>query len=192
MDSKLKKGDNHQGILATIKYINQYSENFLKNIIDDVKKPLLLVLDCITDPHNLGACIRTADAAGVNAVIVPKNRSASLNETVQKVSSGAAAHVPLIRVTNISRTLCLLQKHNILVVGTTNTSESNLYQKKLNLPLALVMGSESTGIRYLTRKYCDELVSIPMYGCISSLNVSVATGICLFEIMRQEKFYNII
>ncbi|MXP51326.1 23S rRNA (guanosine(2251)-2'-O)-methyltransferase RlmB [Pantoea sp. SoEX] len=188
IESKVNKGDNHQGIIAVVKSVNQHSEKFLENIIYNIKKPLLLVLDCITDPHNLGACIRTADAAGVNAIIVPKNRSASINATVQKISSGATTNLPLIKVTNIARTLCLLKKQDILIVGTSNKSTINLYQKQLTLPLALVMGSESTGIRYLTSKYCDELISIPMYGIVPSLNVSVATGICLFEIMRQEKF----
>ncbi|PPI87815.1 23S rRNA (guanosine(2251)-2'-O)-methyltransferase RlmB [Candidatus Pantoea edessiphila] len=187
IDLKVRKGVNHQGVVAIIRSFNQHNENVLEKFLKNIKKPLLLVLDCITDPHNLGACIRTADAAGVNAIIVPKNRSASLNETVQKVASGASVNVPLIRVTNLARTLYFLQQKNILIVGTSSKSEYNLYTRKLVLPIALVMGSESTGIRYLTRKCCDELISIPMHGIIPSLNISVATGICLFEILRQQK-----
>ncbi|PPI88501.1 23S rRNA (guanosine(2251)-2'-O)-methyltransferase RlmB [Candidatus Pantoea edessiphila] len=188
LETKVKKGVIHQGIIAIIKSINQFKENFLQNIIQTVKKPFLLVLDCITDSHNLGACIRTADAAGVHAVIVPKNRSASLNSTVQKVSSGASVKVPLIRVNNLSRTLCFLQEQNILIVGTANGSNNNLYAETLIPPIALVMGSENNGIRHLTSKYCNKIIGVPMHGIVSSLNVSVATGICLFEIIRQQQY----
>ncbi|PPI86444.1 23S rRNA (guanosine(2251)-2'-O)-methyltransferase RlmB [Candidatus Pantoea edessiphila] len=183
--SKVKDDCVHQGIVAIVKYINQHHEEYLYKIIKNVQKPFLLILDCITDPHNLGACIRTADAAGVDAIVIPKKRSASINKTVHKVASGGLANTPVIRVTNLARILCLLKKQNILVVGTSDGLNNNLYEKTLLPPIAVVIGSESTGIRYLTRKYCDIIINIPMYGIVSSLNVSVATGICLFEIIRQ-------
>lgn len=175
----------HQGILARVKKINKFNEHNLQIILDNSINPLILVLDRITDPHNLGACLRSADAAGVHAVIVPKNHSAKLNATVKKVASGAADSVPLIYVTNLVRTICMLKDYNILVVGTTEKSDHSLYKIKLNGPIALVLGSEDKGIRLLTKKYCDMLISIPMVGSVSSLNVSVASGVCLFEIMRQ-------
>ena len=146
---------------------------------------LLLVLDGITDPHNLGACLRSADAAGVHAVIVPKDRSAQLNATAKKVACGAAESVPLIRVTNLARTMRMLQEENIWIVGTAGEADHTLYQSKMTGRLALVMGAEGEGMRRLTREHCDELISIPMAGSVSSLNVSVATGICLFEAVRQ-------
>ena len=136
--------------------------------------------------HNLGACLRTADAAGVNAVIVPKDKSAQLTSIARKVACGAAETVPLIRVTNLARTLRdLQQNHNIWVVGTAGEATETIYQSKLTGSLALVMGAEGEGMRRLTREHCDQLISIPMAGSVSSLNVSVATGVCLFEIVRQ-------
>jgi 23S rRNA (guanosine2251-2'-O)-methyltransferase len=150
-----------------------------------VATPFLLVLDGVTDPHNLGACLRSADAAGVHAVIVPRDRSAQLNATAKKVACGAAENVPLIRVTNLARTLRLLQEMNVWVVGTAGEADHTLYQSKMTGPMALVMGAEGEGMRRLTREHCDELISIPMAGTVSSLNVSVATGICLFEAVRQ-------
>ena len=142
-------------------------------------------LDGVTDPHNLGACLRSADAAGVHAVIVPKDRSAQLNATAKKVACGAAESVPLIRVTNLARTMRMLQEENIWIVGTAGEADHTLYQSKMTGRLALVMGAEGEGMRRLTREHCDELISIPMAGSVSSLNVSVATGICLFEAVRQ-------
>ncbi|MGQ7192062.1 23S rRNA (guanosine(2251)-2'-O)-methyltransferase RlmB, partial [Escherichia sp. HC-TM1] len=139
----------------------------------------------VTDPHNLGACLRSADAAGVHAVIVPKDRSAQLNATAKKVACGAAESVPLIRVTNLARTMRMLQEENIWIVGTAGEADHTLYQSKMTGRLALVMGAEGEGMRRLTREHCDELISIPMAGSVSSLNVSVATGICLFEAVRQ-------
>ena len=183
---KKAEGEVHQGIIARIHPLKELNENDLDQILQQQSSPLLLVLDGITDPHNLGACLRTADAAGVSAVIVPKDKSAQLNSTARKVACGAAENVPLIRVTNLSRTLReLQQQHNIWVIGTAGEASETLYQTKLTGPLALVMGAEGKGMRRLTREHCDQLVSIPMAGTVSSLNVSVATGVCLFEIVRQ-------
>jgi 23S rRNA (guanosine2251-2'-O)-methyltransferase len=147
--------------------------------------PFLLVLDNVQDPHNLGACLRVADGAGVQAVIVPKDRSVGLTDTVRTVACGAAEHVPLIQVVNLARTLDQLKDAGIWTVGTTDRTEQSIYQVDLTGPLALVMGSEGTGLRRLTAEKCDFLVSIPMFGSVSSLNVSVATGICLYEAVRQ-------
>lgn len=183
---KKAEGEVHQGIIARIHPLKELNENDLDQILQQQSSPLLLVLDGITDPHNLGACLRTADAAGVSAVIVPKDKSAQLNSTARKVACGAAENVPLIRVTNLSRTLReLQQQHNIWVIGTAGEASETLYQTKLTGPLALVMGAEGEGMRRLTREHCDQLVSIPMAGTVSSLNVSIATGVCLFEIVRQ-------
>ena len=184
LDNKAE-GAVHQGIIARVLEGRQYQENDLPDIIAKLDKPFLLVLDGVTDPHNLGACLRSADAAGVHAVIVPRDRSAQLNATAKKVASGAAETVPLIRVTNLARTLRLLQEHNIWIVGTAGEADHTLYQSKFDGPVALVMGAEGEGMRRLTREHCDELISIPMAGSVSSLNVSVATGVCLFEIVRQ-------
>ena len=175
----------HQGIIARVKPGRQYQENDLPDLIASLDQPFLLILDGVTDPHNLGACLRSADAAGVHAVIVPKDRSAQLNATAKKVACGAAESVPLIRVTNLARTMRMLQEENIWIVGTAGEADHTLYQSKMTGRLALVMGAEGEGMRRLTREHCDELISIPMAGSVSSLNVSVATGICLFEAVRQ-------
>ena len=177
--------DEHQGIIARVKPGRQYQENDLPDLIASLDQPFLLILDGVTDPHNLGACLRSADAAGVHAVIVPKDRSAQLNATAKKVACGAAESVPLIRVTNLARTMRMLQEENIWIVGTAGEADHTLYQSKMTGRLALVMGAEGEGMRRLTREHCDELISIPMAGSVSSLNVSVATGICLFEAVRQ-------
>ena len=145
----------------------------------------MLVLDGVTDPHNLGACLRTADAAGVHAVIVPKDRSASLTPVVSKVACGAAETVPFIQVTNLARTLKRLQQRGIWLAGLAGEAEQTLYQANLHGPLAVVMGAEGQGLRRLTRETCDFLLRIPMHGLIESLNVSVATGVVLFEALRQ-------
>ncbi|MFP1726331.1 23S rRNA (guanosine(2251)-2'-O)-methyltransferase RlmB [Lonsdalea quercina] len=184
LDSKVE-GAVHQGIIANVKPGRQFQENDLPELLAALDAPFLLVLDGVTDPHNLGACLRSADAAGVNAVIVPRDRSAQLNATAKKVACGAAESVPLIRVTNLARTLRLLQEHNVWIVGTAGEADHTLYQSKLTGPMALVMGAEGEGMRRLTREHCDELISIPMAGSVSSLNVSVATGVCLFEAVRQ-------
>jgi 23S rRNA (guanosine2251-2'-O)-methyltransferase len=147
--------------------------------------PLILVLDGVTDPHNLGACLRTADAAGALAVIVPKDKSATLTPTVRKVACGAAEVIPLVAVTNLARTLEKLQQRGLWVVGTAGEAEQELYQQDLTGPTILIMGAEGKGMRRLTREHCDYLVRLPMAGSVSSLNVSVATGVCLFEALRQ-------
>lgn len=183
---KKANGEVHQGIIARVQPTKELNEQDLDRILQHQSAPLLLVLDGVTDPHNLGACLRTADAAGVCAVIVPKDKSAQLTSIARKVACGAAESVPLIRVTNLTRTLReLQQQHNIWVVGTAGEATETLYQSKLTGSLALVMGAEGDGIRRLTRETCDQLISIPMAGAVSSLNVSVATGVCLFEIVRQ-------
>lgn len=187
LDNKVN-GALHQGIVARVRKGHKTQENYLPILLKSINAPLLLVLDAVTDPHNLGACLRSADAAGVHAVIVPRNRSAPLNSIAKKVACGAAESVPLIRVTNLVRTLCLLQNMQVWVVGATAESENTLYQSQMTGPIALLMGAEGDGIRHLTRKHCDEMISIPMIGKVSSLNVSVATGICLFEVVRQRLF----
>lgn len=184
---KQSENATHQGILARVKPGRQFQENDLPEILKQSDRPLILILDGITDPHNLGACLRSADAAGVDAVIVPKDRSAQLNSIAKKVASGAAETIPLIRVTNLARTMRFLQEQNIWIVGTAGEADHTLYQSKLTGRLAIVMGAEGDGMRRLTREHCDELVSIPMAGSVSSLNVSVATGICLFEAIRQRQ-----
>ena len=147
--------------------------------------PLLLVLDGVTDPHNLGACLRSADAAGALAVIVPKDKSATLTPTVRKVACGAAEVIPLVAVTNLARTLEKLKQRGLWVVGTAGEAEQSLYQQDMTGPTILIMGAEGSGMRRLTRDLCDYLVHLPMTGSVSSLNVSVATGVCLFEAQRQ-------
>ncbi|MFI4846845.1 MAG: 23S rRNA (guanosine(2251)-2'-O)-methyltransferase RlmB [Candidatus Makana argininalis] len=178
----------HQGICALIKKKKTTNENDLLNILKKKKNILILILDGIKDPRNLGACLRCAEAAGVNIVIIPKNRTSSINSTVIKVSSGSIYNLKIIKVINISRTLILLKKLKVFIIGSIINSDNNIFKVKLSGSLALVVGSEDKGLRYLTKKNCDILVSIPMLGSISSLNVSVATGICLFEIIRQRIF----
>lgn len=185
LDNKAN-GEVHQGIIARVQPAKELNENDLDVILANKQNPFLLVLDGVTDPHNLGACLRTADAAGVDAVIVPKDKSAQLTSIARKVACGAAEVVPLIRVTNLARTLRdIQQNHNVWVVGTAGEASETIYQTKLTGALALVMGAEGDGMRRLTRECCDQLISIPMAGSVSSLNVSVATGVCLFEILRQ-------
>ncbi|KXF80218.1 MULTISPECIES: 23S rRNA (guanosine(2251)-2'-O)-methyltransferase RlmB [Enterovibrio] len=186
LDDKAK-GASHQGLIARVKPGRQYNENDLDIILDGKENPLLLVLDGVTDPHNLGACLRNADAAGVCAVIVPKDKSAQLNATARKVAVGAAEVVPLVRVTNLARTMRALQEKGVWFVGTAGEATHDVYDAKLTGPLAIVMGAEGDGMRRLTRETCDDLISIPMAGSVSSLNVSVATGICLFEAVRQRR-----
>ncbi|MDF5094154.1 23S rRNA (guanosine(2251)-2'-O)-methyltransferase RlmB, partial [Vibrio parahaemolyticus] len=184
LDDKAR-GANHQGIIARVKPAKQLNENDIDDILAKHESPLLLVLDGVTDPHNLGACLRNADAAGAAAIIVPKDRSAPMNATVSKVACGAAEVVPLIRVTNLARTMRTLQEKGIWFVGTAGEATHDIYQAKLTGPLAIVMGAEGDGMRRLTRETCDDLIKIPMAGSVSSLNVSVASGICLFEAVRQ-------
>ena len=187
----------HQGVVAEAldtpvagdtNQSNLWQEQDLLRLVDNKEGPLLLlVLDGVTDPHNLGACLRSADAAGVDAVVVPKDKSADLTPTVRKVACGAAEVVPFVRVTNISRTLQALQERGVWLYGTAGESEKSIYDSDLSGSIALVMGAEGSGLRRLTREQCDFLVNLPMSGSVSSLNVSVATGICLFEIVRQRR-----
>ena len=186
LDNKAQ-GEVHQGIIARVVPQKELNEHDLDAILANKSAPFLLILDGVTDPHNLGACLRTADAAGVDAVIVPKDKSAQLTSTARKVACGAAETVPLIRVTNLARTMRELQEnHNIWFVGTAGEADAGIYEAKLTGAIALVMGAEGDGMRRLTREHCDQLISIPMAGSVSSLNVSVATGVCLFEIVRQK------
>jgi len=186
---RLCDGGRHQGVVAECEPLRALGENGLDRLLEssDEAAPLLLILDGVTDPHNLGACLRTADAAGVLAVIAPRDKSAPLNATAAKVACGAAEVVPYVQVTNLARTLKLLQQRGIWITGTAGEAEQSLYQVDLTGPQALVMGAEGKGMRRLTREHCDQLVNIPMAGEVSSLNVSVATGVCLFEIVRQRQ-----
>lgn len=176
----------HQGVVADVSPSQVWGEAMLDELLDRAEgPPLLLVLDGVTDPHNLGACMRTADAAGALAVIVPKDKSATLNATVRKVACGAAEVLPLVAVTNLARTLEKLRQRGLWTVGTAGEAEQELYQQDLTGPTILIMGAEGSGMRRLTREHCDYLVKLPMAGSVSSLNVSVATGVCLFEAVRQ-------
>jgi 23S rRNA (guanosine2251-2'-O)-methyltransferase len=184
---RLTGGANHQGVVAHGEMPSSLGEAALDQILGTIgHPPLLLVLDGITDPHNLGACLRTADGAGVDAVIAPRDRSGGLTPVVCKVASGAAETMPFVQVTNLARTLRHLQDvHRVFVVGTAGDTEDELFRADLTGPLALVLGAEGQGLRRLTRETCDQLVSLPMAGHVESLNVSVATGICLYEAVRQ-------
>jgi 23S rRNA (guanosine2251-2'-O)-methyltransferase len=174
----------HQGVVARVTPLPQ--QHSLDDLLDAVQgAPLLLVLDGVTDPHNLGACLRVADGAGAHAVIAPKDHAVGINATVAKVASGAAEAVPYLMVTNLARTLGELKERDILVVGTSDDAEQTLFEADLSGPLALVLGAEGAGLRQLTRKTCDLLVRIPMLGAVESLNVSVAAGVGLYEARRQ-------
>ena len=177
----------HQGVVARVQPVAL--SHSLDDTLDELDSvggnPLLLVLDGITDPHNLGACLRVADGAGAHAVIAPKDHAVGVNATVSKVASGAAETVPYFMVTNLARTLGELKERNIWVIGTGDAAPRTLYQADLTGPIALVLGAEGAGLRQLTAKTCDELVSIPMRGAVESLNVSVASGVCLYEALRQ-------
>ncbi|WP_440876263.1 23S rRNA (guanosine(2251)-2'-O)-methyltransferase RlmB [Thalassotalea sp. PLHSN55] len=190
LDDK-SEGEQHQGVVARVKQGKTYTENDLDAILSAAEKkgqqPFLLILDGVTDPHNLGACLRNADAAGVQAIVVPKDNAARLTATVRKVAVGAAETVPLVQVTNLARTMKQLQEMGVWIIGTAGETDTCLYDVKLSGPMALVMGAEGKGMRRLTKETCDELVKLPMAGSVSSLNVSVATGICLFEIVRQRQ-----
>ena len=178
----------HQGVVAQVRPGKTHSENSLYELVPNIEgTPLILVLDGVTDPHNLGACLRTADAAGVHAVVVPKDNSAGLTDVARKVASGAADTVPLIPVTNLARCLKKLQELGLWVAGTAGEATSDIYESDLKGPRVIVMGAEGKGMRRLTRECCDTLVKIPMLGEVSSLNVSVATGVVLFEVVRQNQ-----
>ena len=181
---KLSGSDRHQGVVARVEALAR--SHSLDDTLDAVVgAPLLLVLDGVTDPHNLGACLRVADAAGVHAVVAPKDHAAGLSATVSKVASGAAETVPYLMVTNLARSLNELKERGIRIVGTSDAAPRTLYEADLTGPLALVLGAEGSGMRQLTAKTCDELVRLPMHGAVESLNVSVASGICLYEALRQ-------
>jgi 23S rRNA (guanosine2251-2'-O)-methyltransferase len=186
---RLAEGERHQGAVAEIAPRAGDPETQLEEALEAPGSvpPLLLVLDGVTDPHNLGACLRSADAAGVAAVIVPRDRAAGLTPVVRKVAAGAAESVPLVAVVNLARTLRELKERGLWLVGTADDAPRTLYDVDLSGPTVLVMGSEGEGMRRLTREACDELVSIPMTGAVESLNVSVATGVALFEALRQRR-----
>ncbi len=176
--------DRHQGLVALADKMTV--ARTLPELVDGIEGPaLLLVLDGVTDPHNLGACLRVADGAGVHGVVVPKDRSAHVNATVTKVASGAAEVVPLIPVTNLARSMKELKEMGITLIGTDEEAELSIYDLDLTGPIGIVMGAEGDGMRRLTRENCDQLVRIPMQGVVESLNVSVASGVCLFEAVRQ-------
>lgn len=179
---------NHQGVVAQCEKMQTYTEADLASILQTSKtKPFLLILDGVQDPHNLGACLRSAEAAGVHAVIAPRDKSVGLTPTVSKVASGAAEIVPFVQVTNLVRTMELLKEQGVWLYGAVAEAEQTLYQTDFTGSLALVLGAEGTGLRRLTREHCDALVRIPMHGSVSSLNVSVATGVFLFEVVRQRE-----
>lgn len=184
---RLARGANHQGVVVRARAPASRDERDLWTLLDGLPAaPRLLVLDGVQDPHNLGACLRTAEAAGVHAVVAPRDRSVGLTPVAVKVASGAADSVPFIQVTNLARVLDRLgQDHRIWIVGTAGEAETTLYEADLSGPVALVMGGEGEGLRRLTRERCDQLVRIPMAGTVESLNVSVAAGVCLFEAVRQ-------
>ena len=181
----------HQGVVAVLNAgasadaIGMIAEGELIDRVTQSTEALLLILDGVTDPHNLGACLRSADAAGVTAVIFPKDKSADVNDVARKVASGAAEAVPWVRVTNLARTIESLQQAGVWVIGTDGDAATTLYDQDLTGSCALVLGSEGSGMRRLTRERCDFVVRLPMSGSVSSLNVSVAAGVCLFEAVRQ-------
>jgi len=184
--NQMAGGLRHQGVVARVSPLPQ--RHSLDEVLDEVEgPPLVLVLDGVTDPHNLGACLRVADGAGAHAVVAPKDHAVGLNATVAKVASGAAETVPYLMVTNLARSLNELKERDIRVIGTSEDAEMTLYDVDLRGPVALVLGAEGPGLRQLTRKTCDVLVRIPMAGALESLNVSVAAGVCLFEALRQRR-----
>jgi len=182
------EGARHQGVLAWVPAPVVRGEADLGTLLDHTRyPPLLLILDGVQDPHNLGACLRTADAAGVQALIAPKDKAVGLTAVACKVASGAARTVPYVRVTNLARTLAALKERGIWLIGTAAEVEIGLFETDLTGPLALVLGGEGKGLRRLTRERCDRLVRLPMLGTVESLNVSVAAGICLYEALRQRR-----
>ncbi len=183
---RLAEGRNHQGVIVELEMPQELGESDLRDALAALEgQAFFLVLDHVQDPHNLGACLRSADAAGVQGVIITKDQAVGITPTVAKVASGAAETVPLYKVTNLARALGWLKEAGIWIVGAAGEAEKTVYQTDLNMPLALVMGAEEKGLRRLTREHCDFLVKIPMFGQVESLNVSVATGVLLFEAVRQ-------
>ncbi len=176
----------HQGVVARVSALK--AQHSLDEVLDGASgAPLVLVLDGVTDPHNLGACLRVADGAGAHAVVAPKDHAVGLNATVAKVASGAAETVPYLMVTNLARTLNELKERDLRVIGTSDDAAATVFEADLRGPVALVLGAEGAGLRQLTRRTCDELVRIPMAGAVESLNVSVAAGVCLYEALRQRR-----
>ncbi|MEC4750231.1 23S rRNA (guanosine(2251)-2'-O)-methyltransferase RlmB [Methylomicrobium sp. Wu6] len=183
---RFAEGNQHQGIVIEIELPGELPEHNLKTAVQNLAAPaLFLVLDHVQDPHNFGACLRTADATGVNGVIVTKDNAAGITPTVCKVSSGAAETVPVYQVTNLARTLRWLKEQGIWVFGAAGESAQPVYQADLSVPMALVIGAEGKGLRRLTQEACDMLVALPMRGSVESLNLSVATGVLLYEVLRQ-------
>lgn len=181
-------GFTHQGVVASVGKLREYTESDIDELLAKGTKPaLILMLDGVTDPHNLGACLRSADAAGVDFVIVPKDKSASITPVVSKVACGAAESVPLIRVTNLARAMEHLKQQGVWIYGAAGDAPHSIYTLDCKTAMALVMGAEGSGLRRLTREQCDGLFALPMLGTVSSLNVSVATGICLYEAVRQRQ-----
>lgn len=184
----LSEEHNHQGIIASCSPSESYQENDIPSFLEGLTKPaFLLILDSVQDPHNLGACIRTADAAGVDMIIMPKDKAVGITPVVRKVACGAAETLPVVSVTNLARTMRLLQDAGIWLYGAAGEAEADIYNTDLTGPIAVVMGAEGKGLRQLTRQHCDGLIRIPMAGSVSSLNVSVATGVCLYEVVRQRQ-----
>jgi len=187
LDNLTNQG-NHQGVAALCHAAKAYSEQDLEKLLTNLtEKAFLLILDGVQDPHNLGACLRSADAAGVHAVIAPKDKSVGLTPTVSKVACGAAETVPFIQVTNLARTMRYLKDNNIWLFGAADDANKTIYQADFSSSIGIVLGAEGQGMRRLTREHCDDVFSIPMQGTVSSLNVSVATGVFLFEVVRQRK-----
>lgn len=183
---KLADGMNHQGVVLEVSLPEELSENELKTAVEHLTETaLFLVLDNVQDPHNLGACLRTADATGVHGIIITKDNAVGITPTVCKVASGAAETVPVYVVTNLARTLRWLKSEGIWIIGTAGEAENTIYQTDFKIPMALVIGAEEKGMRRLTREQCDLLVKLPMCGTVESLNLSVATGISLYEVLRQ-------
>ena len=181
---KMAGSARHQGVVARVEAVKM--PHSLDEVVENIEgPPLLLVLDGVTDPHNLGACLRVADGSGAHAVVAPKDHAVGINATVAKVASGAAETVPYIMVTNLARTLTELKEYDIRIIGTSDDAEHTLYDLDLTGPVAFVLGAEGDGMRQLTRKTCDTLVRIPMAGAVESLNVSVASAVCLYEALRQ-------
>lgn len=176
----------HQGVVACAGALPEYGETDLCRLLESSKQPsLILILDGVTDPHNLGACLRSADAAGVDFVIIPKDKNASITPVVSKVACGAAESVPLVRVTNLVRAMEIIKQEGVWIYGAAGEADGLIYNIDCKSAIAIVLGAEGAGMRRLTRDVCDGVFSLPMLGTVTSLNVSVATGICLYEVVRQ-------
>ena len=186
---RMVKNQNHQGVILEIRKVAKKTEHDLDGVLEQNQDstPLYLILDSVQDPHNLGACIRTADAAGVTAVIIPNDRAASINETVRKVASGAVENVTVISVVNLVRAIKKIKEAGVWVVGTAGDAEQSIYDLDLKIPTAVVMGGEGKGMRNSVQKECDYVASLPINGQVESLNVSVAAGVVLYEVIRQRR-----